>query len=84
MRRKNPTTTAPVIAKSLSELHPEAMVPPTIAGPLLGIATTHLEAGRLRHTLKLPFYRIGNSVRYKVGDLIAFRDKCRVEPSNTK
>jgi hypothetical protein len=62
----------------------ETLVPPTDAARLLGTTVAHLEAGRLRNTLDLPFYKLGKLVRYKLSDLEAFRERHRVTPGGGK
>ena len=75
-RRKN--RTAADIPPPVDPL--ERLVPPAVAAPLAGYGTKkNLERDR-RAGKGPPFYQVNPRViRYRVGDLLAFRERFRVE-----
>ena len=51
----------------------EAAIDTSEAGEILGFATITLAQRRMRGEGP-PFFRVGRSIRYRLGDVIAFRD----------
>lgn len=57
------------------------MITSTEAAHLLGLRTDGwLRKLRSEEPGRLPFYKLGRTVRYAVADVVAFRDACRVTP----
>lgn len=70
----------------IAPLHPlptpandDAMLRDTEAAALLGVKTKTLANWRCQGREDLPFYRVGGrAIRYRRGDVIAFRDRHRL------
>jgi len=44
------------------------------AAPVLGLSKSNLEKDRLTGNLKIPYIRIGNSIRYDLKDLETYKE----------
>ncbi|SET40090.1 Helix-turn-helix domain-containing protein [Nitrosomonas marina] len=53
-------------------------VDPTVAAEIIGVKVNTLAAWRCTKKENIPFYKIGNKIRYKVSDLIAWKESKRV------
>ena len=50
---------------------------------LTGVAESTLEQWRSTKRVDIPYYKIGRSVRYRLGDIRKFQDACRVNPADS-
>ena len=67
------------ILLELAEAPDSASLDTKQAALLLGLAEETLEVWRSTRRQKIPFYRLGRSVRYLLGDLRKFQAESRVE-----
>ena len=61
-------------------LDPAALISTPDAATLLGVRAQTLEVWRCKKRYALPYLKIGNGVRYRVSDLLAFLDRATVRP----
>lgn len=61
-------------------LDPAALISTPAAAELLGVRAQTLEVWRCAKRYDLPYLKIGNGVRYRVSDLLAFLDRAVVRP----
>ena len=61
-------------------LDPAALISTPAAAELLGVRAQTLEVWRCAKRYDLPYLKIGNGVRYRVSDLLAFLDRATVIP----
>jgi hypothetical protein len=66
----------------LTEAPDSAVVNTKQASTFLGLAPETLEVWRCTRRQKLPYLKVGRSVRYLLGDLRKFQDSCKVGADN--
>jgi hypothetical protein len=52
-----------------------------VTSRVLGVSNQTLRQS-IRYKGKIPFYRVNNRISYKVSDILAYLQSCRVEPTN--
>jgi hypothetical protein len=52
-----------------------------LASRLLGVSSETLRQS-IRYKGRIPFFRVNSRISYKVSDVLAYLEKCRVEPTN--
>jgi hypothetical protein len=71
----DPATLSPPFGSAPNRLHDTAM-----AAALLSSTPGTLEQERMRRRWRLPYLRMGRKIAYREADLLAFLDRCRVQP----
>lgn len=71
---------------SIDDFRPSDMVTEKQTAQIIGMSVQFLRQSRMdghraNRTSGPPYHKIGRSVRYKVGDLIAWIERHRVEPN---
>jgi hypothetical protein len=51
------------------------------ASKLLGVSSQTLRQS-IRYKNRITFYRVNSRISYKVGDILAYLERCKVEPTN--
>jgi hypothetical protein len=51
------------------------------ASRLLGVSSETLRQS-IRYKGRIPFFRVNSRISYKVSDVLAYLEKCKVEPTN--
>jgi hypothetical protein len=52
-----------------------------LASRLLGVSSETLRQS-IRYKGRIPFFRVNSRISYRVGDILDYLAKCRVEPTN--
>lgn len=60
---------------------PERMLTTKEAAAMLGLSPATLEAWRCSGRVRLPFLRLGRSVKYRLSDLYAYLDRAAAQAS---
>jgi hypothetical protein len=72
-RDRNATDAAAPLGDIQGPIDPEQAVPTSIASRILGLDEVTLQQRRAKG-LEPRFFRIGRTIRYRLGDVLAFRD----------